>query len=156
MPATRRNAERRQSSRGFTLIELFIVVVIIGIMAAMSVPSFQRAIEQSKLDIAAANLRTIWTAERLYWLENQSYTTDLTALQSLKLIDPTISGGTASGGYTYGATVASGSLTATATRTGGVSWTGSLTISGEGEISGGLTMVGTDGSGPNALTPGYQ
>jgi len=151
MPATRNAAERRTAPRGFTLTELMIVFVIIGVMAAMSVPSFQRAIEQSRCDIAAANLRTIWAAERLYWLEYQTYTSDLTILQSLKLLDPTINS-TDAGGYNYAATVvSSSSVTATATRSGSSQWSGTLTISGDGEISGGLNATGKP-----SITPGYQ
>jgi type IV pilus assembly protein PilA len=151
MSATRHNAERRTTPRGFTLTELMVVFAIIGAMAAMSVPSFQRAIEQSRCDIAAANLRTIWAAERLYWLEYQTYTSDLTILQSLKLLDPTINS-TDAGGYNYSATVvSSSSVTAAATRSGSSQWSGSLSISGDGEISGVLSAPGNI-----SIMPGYQ
>jgi len=91
MTATRYNAEtcwRRTRPRAFTLVELMVVVAIIGAMAAFAVPSYRRALEQSRVDIAGANLRAIWAAERLYWLQNQSYTTDLKTLQDLGLLRP--------------------------------------------------------------------
>ena len=56
-------------------------------MAAFAVPSYRRAIEQSRIDIAGANLRAIWAAERLYWLQNQTYTTDIATLRKLGLLD---------------------------------------------------------------------
>jgi len=151
MTAATDNAERRTVPRGFTLTELMVVLVIVGAMAAMSVPSFQRAIEQSRADIAAANLRTIWAAERLYWLEYQTYTSDLTILQSLKLLDPSINT-TDTGGFAYAVpTATSSTVTATAARTGSSQWSGTLTISGDGEISGSLTATGKE-----PITPGYQ
>ena len=42
--------------RGFTLVEMMIVLTIIAIVATMCIPTFQRAVEQSEADIAAANL----------------------------------------------------------------------------------------------------
>jgi prepilin-type N-terminal cleavage/methylation domain-containing protein len=77
MPAAPHNAERTVARRGFTLTELMVVTTLIGVMAAISVPSFQRAIEQSRADIAVANLRTIWAAQRLYWLEKHTYASQL-------------------------------------------------------------------------------
>ena len=72
MTTTPQTADRRTARRGFTLTELMVVTTLIGVMAAMSVPSFQRAVEQSRVDIAVANLRAVWAAERLYWLENHT------------------------------------------------------------------------------------
>jgi prepilin-type N-terminal cleavage/methylation domain-containing protein len=159
MATTPHNADRSTSRRGFTLTELMVVMVMIGVMVAMSVPSYQRAIEQSRADIAAANLRAIWAAERLYWLENGRYTpaadppTPDTALQSLRdlgLIDGEIVAGT--GGYTYAITSASATaFTATATRPG---TSGNFTISELGVV-GGTVTVGS-GSGSFHITPGFQ
>jgi prepilin-type N-terminal cleavage/methylation domain-containing protein len=157
MAGTRHNADRLHSRRGFTLTELMVVMVMIGIMVAMSVPSYQRAIEQSRADIAAANLRAIWAAERLFWLENGKFTpkpepaTPDTALQSLHdlgLIDGEIVAGT--GGYTYAITSGSAaSFTATATRAG---TSGNFTISELGVVGGTITV----GSGNFRITPGFQ
>jgi prepilin-type N-terminal cleavage/methylation domain-containing protein len=146
---------RRSASRGFTLVELMIVLTVIGIMATMCVPTFQRAIEQSKIDIAAANLRAIWAAERLYWLEYHSYTLDsdppthLETLNTLGLLDPGILSDSATnqGGFDYSVNInmsASDPKTlATALRqTDSTSLT--LTIDENGEI----TSTGT--------TPGFQ
>ena len=88
--ANRRSPHRRPlaARRGFTLTELMVVTTLIGVMAAMSVPSFQRAVQQSRVDIAVANLRAIWAAERLYWLENHTYTSsDQHPARPLALLD---------------------------------------------------------------------
>ena len=42
--------------RAFSLLEVIIVMTVIGVLMAMTVPHYQRAIEQSRADIAAANL----------------------------------------------------------------------------------------------------
>jgi prepilin-type N-terminal cleavage/methylation domain-containing protein len=128
MPTTPQTADRSAARRGFTLTELMVVTVIIGVMAAMSAPSFQRAIEQSRADIAAANLRAIWAAERLYWLENHIYTDKLSqesppGLIQAGLLDPRLplSASDATyqaGGYYYTVTIGSdptATFTATAT-----------------------------------------
>jgi prepilin-type N-terminal cleavage/methylation domain-containing protein len=145
------NADRSAARRGFTIVEMMIVLTIIGIVATMCVPTFQRAIEQSEADIAAANLRTIWAAERLYWLEYHSYTADLTALQGLKLLDPslpTTSGSQVLGGYTYAinSQANANGFNATATR----SDLGSFSIDQDGALSGTVTVSGTN------ITPGFQ
>ena len=53
-------------------------------------PKFSRSLESAKADVAGANLRAIWTAERIYWLDNRTYTTSLDLLVSLNLLDPSI------------------------------------------------------------------
>src|SRR5438093_2848998 len=83
------------SRRGLSLLEMTLVLTVIGILVAFSVPSFHRAVEQSRADLAAANLRALWSAQRLYWLEYRTYTADLAGLQSLGLLDPTITSGQA-------------------------------------------------------------
>src|SRR5262245_45728216 len=75
---------------GFSLIEIMAVVTITGVLISFAAPSFRRAVEQSRADIAGANLRAIWTAQRLYWLEYHKYTENLDELVSLELLDPSL------------------------------------------------------------------
>jgi prepilin-type N-terminal cleavage/methylation domain-containing protein len=85
---------RARRRRGYTLIEVVVVLTIMGVLLTISAPSFHRALEESRADAATAALRSIWSAERLYWLEYRTYTSDMTALAGLGLVDPSLVAGT--------------------------------------------------------------
>ena len=59
--------------RGFTLIELMIVVAIIGILAAIAIPNFIRFQARSKQSEAKSNLKSMFTAERSFYQEKDRY-----------------------------------------------------------------------------------
>jgi type IV pilus assembly protein PilA len=60
--------------RGFTLIELMIVVAVIGLLAALAIPNFIRFQARSKQAEVKANLKAVFTAERSYFQEQSCYT----------------------------------------------------------------------------------
>jgi type IV pilus assembly protein PilA len=62
-----------RGKKGFTLIELMIVVAIIGILAAIAIPNFLKFQAKSKQSEAKTNLKGVYTAETGYFGENNSY-----------------------------------------------------------------------------------
>lgn len=73
--------------RGFTLLELMIVVAIIAILAGILIPNFTHARAQAQTAACEANLREIATAFELYYADNQVYPTG----SNTKIVATTIS-----------------------------------------------------------------
>ncbi len=70
---------RRES--GFTLIELLIVVVIIGILAAIAIPKFANTKEKAYVASMKADLRNLVSAQESYIADNMTYATATTQLR---------------------------------------------------------------------------
>lgn len=144
------NARRIKRQAGWSLVEVTIVLTVFGVLIAMSIPSFHRAIEQSRANLAAANLRAIWSAERIFWLENRGYTDSLSELDALGLLDPTVL--SAESAYIFTIALAdTNTFSAVAIRNGSTRWHGELTINEAGEMSGAIQATGE----PD-ITPGFQ
>ncbi len=90
-----------RNAKGFTLIELLIVVVIIGILAAIAIPKFANTREKAYVSSMKSDLRNLATAEEIYYSDNNNftYTSDLGALEfapsagvTVAIISPTSTG----------------------------------------------------------------
>lgn len=71
------------ASRGFTLIEVMIVVVILGILAAVVVPKIMDRPDQARVTAAKQDIAQLMQALKLYRLDNQTYPTTDQGLQAL-------------------------------------------------------------------------
>ena len=85
------------NKKGFTLIELLIVVVIIGILAAIAIPKFANTKEKAYIAAMKTDLRNLATAEEGYFADNQTYTSSTASMNSYQF-SPQVSlvGGTVS------------------------------------------------------------
>lgn len=97
-----------KSKKGFTLVEIMIVVVIIGLLAAMAIPAFQKVRESSQEKALLNNLRQLASGADQYFLEN-----GVTSVSSADLVgnDSYIKAFNeiASSGDSYTATITQGS-----------------------------------------------
>ncbi len=72
-----------RNQRGFTLVELMIVIVIIGVLAAIAVPAYSSYVSKAQERTCEANRRTISTAATMYHIDenDKEYATDIDDLK---------------------------------------------------------------------------
>jgi len=115
----------RKGEKGFTLIELMIVVAIIGILAAIAIPQFAQMRIRSFNAAAQTDLRNAMTAQEAYFADSQTYA------NSTSLLTPTAVGfaattnvttsitGASTTGYSMNASHSAGTSTYTVAGPGG-------------------------------------
>lgn len=74
------NSQAKGYTTAFALIELLVVVLIIGILAAVALPQYKVAVEKAKALELISMVNAVHKAEELYYLANGTYTSNLTKL----------------------------------------------------------------------------
>ncbi len=114
-----------KSQRGFTLVELAIVIVIIGVLASFGVPRFRDAVERSKAGEAFSYLASVRAAQERYHAREATYATDLTTLDIAMPTPKYFTVGTVAAGSTSDI---ENSWTLTLTRSGASAGYGEYTV----------------------------
>jgi len=79
----KRNRENKNGESGFTLIELMVVIVILGLLAGLILPRFIGQSDTAKRQVASTQIATLETALKMYKLDNGSYPTTEQGLKAL-------------------------------------------------------------------------
>ncbi|MGV3493992.1 MAG: type II secretion system major pseudopilin GspG [Ramlibacter sp.] len=82
-PSRFRRGARALAQAGFTLIELMVVLVIIGVLAALIVPNVLDRADDARVTAARTDVNNLMQALKLYRLDNQRYPTSEQGLQAL-------------------------------------------------------------------------
>jgi len=91
-PPTEVSRHRRRRARGFTLIEIMVVVIIIGLLAAVIVPTVMGRVDDARIAKAKQDIQSLETALTMYRLDNSKYPTSEQGLTALvtQPTDPSI------------------------------------------------------------------
>ena len=86
------SSRRNRAERGFTLIEIMVVVIIIGLLAAIVAPQVIGRVDDAQIEKAKADIRSIDSALKFYRLDNFAYPTTEQGIDALvtKPNDPSI------------------------------------------------------------------
>jgi len=93
-----------RDNKGFTLIELLIVVVIIGILAAIAIPKFSATREKAYFAAMKSDLKNLASQQEIYYADNYTYTTSTTSLAFTNSEGVTVTITASSSGWTGQAT----------------------------------------------------
>ena len=87
---------KKKLQKGFTLIELMIVVAIIGVLSAIAIPAYQDYVKKSEVASAVATLKSLITPAELYYQENGDLETTTSLSSALGILSDSTKIGTIS------------------------------------------------------------
>ena len=88
-----------RDKKGFTLIELLIVVVIIGILAAIAIPKFSATREKAYFAAMKSDLKNLASQQEIYYSDSYAYTTVTTDLSFTSSAGVTVASAASSSGW---------------------------------------------------------
>jgi prepilin-type N-terminal cleavage/methylation domain-containing protein len=75
-----RRLTQLKNDRGFTMVEIMVIVAVIAILAGLSIPQYQKMVNKGNQQGAVVNLTSVYMAEKNFAAENHTYTTCLRAI----------------------------------------------------------------------------
>ncbi len=119
----------KKNKSGFTLLEIIIVIIIVGVLASLALPKLFSTIEFSRSTEALASLGMIRKSmERCYLMNNQSYATNCAGWSNIDIDNPAGAAGAHFGYGISGTSVAGFTLTATRNTADGGDGTSTITL----------------------------
>lgn len=109
-------------------MEIVIVLIILGVLAGIGIPSYQTSVERSRANEAAINLNMIYVAERAFLLDNNTYYPSTGAQGTLATINTSLGTDLENNFYTLNIAGGANTFTATATRGTNAGGDGASTI----------------------------
>ena len=122
------------NKKGFTLIEVLLVVLVVGVLASLAMPQYTKVVEKAKMSEAKTVLSAIRTAEGVYFMEFDEYTSDM---DNLDLDDAISDSDLFAYEITLSGTNADSTFGIKATRSGGAFDGGEILMAANGVITGG-------------------
>lgn len=107
------------SKSGFSLMELMIAVIIVGILASLALPRFGKSMEKARVREAQTALSAIYSSEKIYRLDQGNFGSLAQMVANNYIADPDAANSNANWDFTSVAGGGGAQFTATATRTGG-------------------------------------
>ncbi len=128
---------RARAASGYTVPEVMMVVVIIGVFVFGLTGSYALAAEQARVDQAAAALHSVWIAQRLYKLEHATFAPDLATLADSRYLERGLDSATEP--FTFAIVNAdSDEFTVQCVRNGSGVWFGNMNLNHNGLLWGSI------------------
>lgn len=91
----------KKVKKGFTLIELIVVIAILGILAAVLIPKFSSFTDKARVNSAQTEAKSCYTAVASYYAEKGSYPTDIKTVDGAPKLEDGATAAIADGAITY-------------------------------------------------------